>query len=74
MVMSKRLTLIADLQDDPNRIINAKQLAAIFPASKMTVWRLEKQGKLPMHVKIGGRNYWNYAATIKAIRRLTETA
>ncbi len=70
--MTSSSTAALEHSVDPNRLINAKQLAAIFPASKMTIWRLEKQGKLPKHVSVGGRNYWRYTDVIVAIQRLTE--
>jgi predicted DNA-binding transcriptional regulator AlpA len=53
-----------------HQLINSKQYKVIFPASVMTRWRLEKQGKLPPPVRIGGRNYWRLQEVAEALERL----
>jgi predicted DNA-binding transcriptional regulator AlpA len=56
------------------QLINAEQLMILLPASRMTIWRLEKQGKLPMHSRIGGRNYWRLSAILASLEKLTGIA
>ena len=56
-----------------NRLINQEQRRKIFPGSNMTVWRMERRGDLPMHVSIGGRNYWWLEPFLTAIERLADS-
>jgi len=39
-------------------LINRRQLRQQIPASDMSIWRWEQQGKFPKHISINGRNYW----------------
>jgi predicted DNA-binding transcriptional regulator AlpA len=57
-----------------HRLINSEQLKRIFPASTMTIWRMERAGKLPKHVQVGGKNYWPFHEVLEAIAALTEAA
>jgi predicted DNA-binding transcriptional regulator AlpA len=52
---------------DAHRLINAKQLQELLPVSKMTIWRMETRGELPLHASIGGRNYWRLYQVLDAI-------
>ena len=56
-----------------HQLINSKQYKLIFPASVMTRWRLEKQGKLPPPVRIGGRNYWRLQDVAEALEQLARS-
>ncbi len=58
---------------ESRRLINRKQQREIFPASNMTIWRMERRGDLPMHVSIGGRNYWWLEPFLTAIERLADS-
>jgi predicted DNA-binding transcriptional regulator AlpA len=58
--------------NDGVRLITSKQLRQLLPVSKMTIWRLEKAGKLPAHITIGGRAFWPYAEAVEAIKQLTK--
>ena len=50
-----------------HRLINSAQLRKILPASQMSIWRWERQGILPKHVVIGGRNYWHLSRVLASI-------
>ncbi len=52
---------------DCHRLINSAQLRKILPASQMSIWRWERQGILPKHVVIGGRNYWHLSRVLASI-------
>ena len=70
--MSEVFSAVRDLGEDSNRLINAAQLRALVPVSRMSVWRMQKRGQLPRHTVINGRAYWRYAEVVAAIKRLTE--
>jgi predicted DNA-binding transcriptional regulator AlpA len=55
-----------------DRYINSRQLRQILPVSSMTVWRLEQQGKLPKHMRLGGRSFWRLHAVLKALGNLAQ--
>ena len=57
-----------------HRLINTEQLLVLLPVSRMTVWRLEKRGLLPSHIRIGGRNYWRLSAVLEALERISTPA
>ncbi|THD54560.1 MAG: AlpA family phage regulatory protein [Bradyrhizobium sp.] len=40
------------------RLISRRQLQQLLPISATTIWRLEKNGRFPKHVTIGGLNFW----------------
>ena len=42
----------------PKILITRRQLRLIIPASDMTIWRWERAGSFPQHIRINGRNYW----------------
>ena len=52
------------------RLINRKQLQRLLPISPMTIWRHEKQGLLPKHIKIGGLSFWRLVDVLEAIEKL----
>ena len=56
---------------DSHRLINSKQLQELLPVSKMTIWRMEARGELPLHASIGGRNYWFLSEVMTAIDDMT---
>jgi predicted DNA-binding transcriptional regulator AlpA len=55
-----------------HQLINARQLMTLLPVSRMTIWRLEKQGRVPRHIRIGGRNYWRLSEITESISKLSE--
>ena len=55
---------------DHHRLITRRQLQELLPVSTMTIWRLEKAGRLPRHISIGGRSYWRYADVLEALGNL----
>ena len=52
------------------RLINRRQLQLLLPVSPMTIWRYEKQGLLPKHIKIVGLSFWRLTDVLDAIERL----
>lgn len=54
-----------------HQLINAEQLMTLIPVSRMTLWRLEKQGRLPKHIRIGGRNYWRLSGILEALEKFS---
>jgi len=40
-------------QDQPDRILSAKERQALIPYSDMHIWRLEKAGLFPKRIKLG---------------------
>jgi predicted DNA-binding transcriptional regulator AlpA len=62
-----------DLSYDPfelaqDRLINRKQLRKLLPISAMTIWRWERDGRLPQHITIGRTSFWRLADILAAIR------
>ena len=51
-------------------LISRKQLKQLIPVSSMTIWRWEREGRLPKHLKIGRKAFWRLAE----IRALIESA
>jgi predicted DNA-binding transcriptional regulator AlpA len=51
-----------------DRLINRRQLRKILPVSAMTIWRWEKEGRLPQHITIGRTSFWRLADVLAAIR------
>jgi prophage regulatory protein len=44
---------------EPRRMLNEKQVLAIIPVSRSTLWRLEKAGKFPRSTYISSnRRFW----------------
>ncbi|PSJ45379.1 AlpA family phage regulatory protein [Zobellella taiwanensis] len=41
-----------------DRLLNVKQVQALVPASRVSIWRWEKAGKFPKSVKLGGTTRW----------------
>ncbi len=54
----KQSQQFADLHDLPDRLMARRQLRQMIPNSDMSIWRWEKAGTFPKHIKINGRNYW----------------
>ena len=67
MVSKSPKALSFDGNLDSHRLINSAQLRKILPASQMSIWRWERQGILPKHVVIGGRNYWHLSRVLASI-------
>ena len=55
-----------------SKLINRAELRQIYPASDMTIWRLERKGLFPKHIKICGRNFWRLVEVLSALSRLSE--
>ena len=53
-----------------SKLVNRAQLRQLYPASDMTIWRLQRRGQFPMPKRICGRNYWPFVEVIEAISRL----
>ncbi len=53
-----------------NGLISRKQLKLLLPVSAMTLWRWEREGRLPPHIVIGRTSFWR----VKDIRAFLETA
>jgi predicted DNA-binding transcriptional regulator AlpA len=50
-----------ELEDDAlenERLLNRQQLKRLLPVSSMTIWRFERDGKLPKHLNIGRKTFW----------------
>lgn len=60
------------LEDSEHRLMNRPQLRVLLPVSDMTIWRMEQEGTLPRHLRIGNRAFWKYAEVIAALKRLSE--
>ena len=55
------------------RLIDYPRLNDRVPASKMTLWRWEKEGRFPKRVKINGRNFWVEAEVDEYIENLANS-
>ncbi|MBA2397603.1 MAG: AlpA family phage regulatory protein [Bradyrhizobium sp.] len=66
-----RATQISPLDLTDERLITRRQLQQIFPVSTTTIWRLEKSGRLPKHVTIGGLNFWRAVEVHEYLSRAT---
>jgi predicted DNA-binding transcriptional regulator AlpA len=54
-----------------DRLINRKQLKQLIPVSTMTIWRWERDGKLPKHVTIGRTSFWRAVEVHEYLSRVT---
>jgi predicted DNA-binding transcriptional regulator AlpA len=50
-----------------HRLINRKQLKQLIPISTMTIWRWERDGRLPQHITIGRTSFWRMTDVLAAI-------
>lgn len=41
-----------------DHLINRRQLRRLVPVSAATVWRWERDGRLPKHLTIGRTSFW----------------
>ncbi|WP_116473821.1 helix-turn-helix transcriptional regulator [Zobellella maritima] len=41
-----------------DRLLNVKQVQALVPASRVSIWRWEKAGTFPKSVKLGSATRW----------------
>lgn len=41
-----------------NRLLNIKQIQEQVQASRVSIWRWEKEGKFPKHIKLGRSIRW----------------
>ena len=54
-----------------DRLINRKQLRRLLPVSTMTIWRWERDGKLPKHLTIGRTSFWRAIEVQEYLSRAT---
>jgi predicted DNA-binding transcriptional regulator AlpA len=54
-----------------DHLINRKQLRRIIPVSAMTIWRWERDGKLPRHLTIGRTSFWRAIEVHEYLSRAT---
>lgn len=54
------------------RLLNKRQLKQLIPVSDMTIWRWERDGKLPKRLSIGGRTFWRATEVMAALNHLTK--
>lgn len=52
------------------RFLRMEQVQELFPVSRMTIYRLIKDGKFPAPRKLGGRSVWRYAKVRDFVDRL----
>jgi predicted DNA-binding transcriptional regulator AlpA len=48
-------------------LISRKQLKKLIPVSTMTIWRWERDGRLPKHVTIGRTSFWRVEEILAVI-------
>ncbi len=41
-----------------DRLLSIKHIQERAPVSRVSVWRWEKEGKFPKHIKLGSRIFW----------------
>ena len=41
-----------------DRLLSTKQVQGYIQASRVSIWRWEKEGKFPKHVKVGRTTRW----------------
>lgn len=51
------------------RLITSTQLRELMPVSAMTIWRWERDGRLPQHFTIGRRSFWKLDDVLHAIAK-----
>jgi hypothetical protein len=56
------------LSDLPDRLVGTAERRRRIPVSDMTIWRWEKACIFPMHITIGGRNFWR-DSDLRAVER-----
>jgi predicted DNA-binding transcriptional regulator AlpA len=56
--MSSELFEVEDDAFENDRLLNRQQLKHLLPVSSMTIWRFERDGKLPKHRNIGRKAFW----------------
>lgn len=58
-----------------NRIVRPKELSQLLGISKVTLWRMEKEGKLPARIKISDRAVgWTESSINEWIKNKTQLA
>jgi predicted DNA-binding transcriptional regulator AlpA len=50
-----------------DELISRKQLKKLIPVSTMTIWRWERDGRLPKHVTIGRTSFWRLGQILAVI-------
>jgi predicted DNA-binding transcriptional regulator AlpA len=63
-----------DLPDDLKtyRLIDREQLKKLLPVSSMTVWRMERDGRIPKHFLIGRKAFWKLADLLNYLQKVTQ--
>jgi predicted DNA-binding transcriptional regulator AlpA len=54
-----------------HHLITRKQLRRLLPVSDMTIWRWERDGKLPKHLTIGRTSFWRAVEVHEYLSRVT---
>lgn len=44
--------------NNPNQVIRKKELLALLKISDPTIWRMERAGKFPKRIQLGGSVAW----------------
>jgi predicted DNA-binding transcriptional regulator AlpA len=76
VVSTPWVTIMPVIQNSPRelgdqRLITRRQLQQLLPISATTIWRLEKSGRFPKHVTIGGLNFWRVIEVHEYLSRVT---
>lgn len=53
-----------------DRLLNVKQVQALVPASRVSIWRWEKEGRFPKRIKLGSATRWRESDIQKWISEL----
>jgi predicted DNA-binding transcriptional regulator AlpA len=54
------------------RLIDRKQLKTLLPVSSMTVWRMERDGRIPKHFLIGRKAFWKLGDVLNYLQKVTQ--
>jgi len=57
------------MNQKPQRIAASTSNLPIIPVSTMTIWRWEKEGRLPTHIAIERTSFWKLAEVLDFIGR-----
>ena len=63
-----------ELPDDlkAHRLIDREQLKKLLPVSSMTVWRMERDGRIPKHFLIGRKAFWKLGDVLNYLEKATQ--
>lgn len=53
-----------------DRLLNVKQVQALVPTSRVSIWRWEKEGRFPKRIKLGSATRWRESDIQKWISEL----